>query len=133
MLSVNFCKQNQLIIANKHRRKHTWTSSGEEWKIPLILLQSETRKLLTDTHVISTPDISDHTLVRCKTSPFYKAKTVQKQPPEFQHQPSVRLGFKRKLSITNYHNLKITSLEIMNEIQETVISAIKPWTCSTCQ
>ena len=68
---VDFCKQNNLSIANtqvKHRRKYTCISPGERVKntINFICIRKTVKKFIKDAHVLSTPDISDHRLVRCK-------------------------------------------------------------------
>ena len=68
---VDFCKQNSLSIANtqfKHRRKYTWISSGDRVRnaIDFISVRKPAMKFIKDAHVLSTPDISDHRLVRCK-------------------------------------------------------------------
>ena len=68
---VDFCKQNNLSIANtqfKHRRKYTWISPGDRVRntIDFICVRKPAMKFIKDAHVLSTPDISNHRLVRCK-------------------------------------------------------------------
>ena len=68
---VNFCMQNQLYIINthfKHRRKYTWSSPGDRTRntIDYILVRNKMIRKIVDAHTLSHPDISDHTLLRCK-------------------------------------------------------------------
>ena len=68
---VDFCKQNNLSIENtqfKHHRKYMWIFPGELIKntIDFICIRKPARIFVKDTHVLFTPDISDHRLVRCK-------------------------------------------------------------------
>ena len=68
---VDFCKQNNLSIANtqfKHCQKYMWIPPGKQVKntINFICIHKPAIKLITDGYVLSTPDISDHRLVRCK-------------------------------------------------------------------
>ena len=63
--SADFCKQNNLSIANthfKHRRQYTWTSPDKRVKnaIDFICIRRPAMKFIKDAHVSSTPDISDH-------------------------------------------------------------------------
>ena len=66
---VDFCKQNNLSIANtqfKHRQKYMWVSPGERVKntIDFICIRKPAMKFIKD--VLSTRGISDHRLVRCR-------------------------------------------------------------------
>ena len=70
---VNFCKQNNVSIANtqfKHRREYTWISPGDRVRntIDFICVRKPAMKFIKDAHLLSIPDISDHRLVRCKMS-----------------------------------------------------------------
>ena len=66
---VDFCKQKSIANTQfKHRGKYTWISPGERVKntIDFICICKPAMKFIKDAHVLSTPDVSDHILVRCK-------------------------------------------------------------------
>ena len=89
---VDFCKQNNLSTATtqfKHRRKYTWISPGDRVRntIDFICVRKPAIKFIKDAHVLSTPDISDHRLVRCKMNFFFLCN--KKYRNNIKHKPIV--------------------------------------------
>ena len=84
---LDFCCQNQMFITNtnfKHRRKYTWISPDGQTRnqIDFILIKKSSLKKVQDSGTISTPDISDHKMVRCKIKfsfPYNRRKESRPQ------------------------------------------------------
>ena len=136
VLLVDFCKQNNFIISNtqfKHRRQWTWMSPGDRTRnsIDFVLVRHTAKKHITDTHVISTPDISDHRLVRCKIKlRFLKRDGAMKHKiPRFDigklHNPVTANSFNENVTslLKNDITLLTDSQDIMNNIEYALITS----------
>ena len=104
---ANFCKQNDLCIANtqfKHRRKYTWVSPGDRFHntVDYIIVRAKDKQCLKNAHTMSHPDISDHRIVRCKAkltfTPTRKDTTKTRFNLEKLKDPAIQKQFSSTIS-----------------------------------
>ena len=95
-----------MIIANtqfKKRRLATWTSPNEKTKnqIDFILINKRNKELVTNCSTLSTPDVSDHKLIRMKFKTNFQKfrKSIDKSCKlDYLNDPIVREDYEIKLN-----------------------------------
>ena len=86
---AEFCARNNLVVTNtmfSKRKLHTWTSPHGNTKnqIDFILTRKpSSRQNITDSTVLSTPDISDHRMVRTKARINFSWPTPNPRLPKY--------------------------------------------------
>ena len=118
IMLANFCTRNSLLISNtlfKKRRLATWTSPNGKTKnqIDFIIIRKRNKKFIKDCSTISTPDISDHNLVRMKLKtkiPFQKKEI----------KPFYNLKLLKDSEVRTNYEIKLKNrFEPLNEMQNT--------------
>ena len=137
-LLVSFCKQNGLVITNtrfKHRSKFTWVQPGDRIRntVDYIMVRNSAMHHVQDARTLSTPDISDHRLLRCRVMVSF----LKRQTNKFQNVPrydidklkseDTRNSFQKHitevLELSNQKSNNRCAQEIMDVVENAIVTA----------